>query len=424
MTVPLICQKCGKEYEVAFGKWENKSFCKECYEKGISVESSQNEAIKLTDTEDIPNQKENDAGDVGYKIEFPGSKSGLDRELRIFLDGELIGSGFFGRGFHLTGNTTTGMHKLHIEGPGRNAFHELLSFKAQGEYSISLSYSMVFGNFKCNVRAENQAEGQIREGDAGELMPWDTKPLAGLRLAWIRLGILSLFGILICAGGGVFILPIVFLSVEEKGQKIVFAAIWFVILTISIFAIIFLIRLYTRLNLSNLERQCGSSPIYHLRASIFQSFSGMGNLEFLEDRIKIEGLLGPDLLPALFAIIAFDVLAIILLSSVGVGIFIGFWGIVIVLGLYDRFGRKDQSVFVPLKNIGPVTCEGPILSIKFKAPSLAQLKGIRVFVSSVYRRKVFGEVDRMLPNSLPIQYREALHHSKSRSGEEESHSGK
>ena len=85
-------------------------------------------------------------GRVALEVLYPGQFFVLDMEIRVSLDGRLIGMGSAISGIHLTADTTPGAHTLELDLGFRKKRYKL-TLEKPGVYEARLKYSRFWGNF-------------------------------------------------------------------------------------------------------------------------------------------------------------------------------------------------------------------------------------------------------------------------------------
>ncbi len=169
--------------------------------------------------------------------------------------------------------------------------------------------------------------------------------------------------------------------------------------------------------LARIEKKCGNAQIYLVSASR-RFFSGIGNVEFRGDVLRVQGPLGPDPLDIapywLVVVIAGNFLLAFLPAFIHIrGLFVigsPIFTLICVIYLMKRLLTKDQakSIHVRREKIAAVRCDGPLVHIKFTTPPVTGVGAIRMFISPDFRSNFFHEFNKMFPQTLPEEYRAAL----------------
>lgn len=236
--------------------------------------------------------------------------------------------------------------------------------------------------------------------------PWDNKPVRGLRKLGYYFAIVILFMLILEASAFVVIFPLLFL-LERKRAPLSELGFWLVLLVTTLFLIKVFRSLNRRVDILRMEKRCGHGRVLHLPASLFRNFTGIGDLDFEDNGMSLQGRLGPNLLLPLIVLIAINIFFFLNAMLGGGGIVIGVPGAIILIIVYGYLGRKDQSILIQPGNIDTVKCFGPIVTVRFSKSPLSQLRSVRLFISPSFRAEFFHKFDKMFPRLLPEEYSEA-----------------
>jgi len=169
--------------------------------------------------------------------------------------------------------------------------------------------------------------------------------------------------------------------------------------------------------LSQLAKKCGTAPIYLLLASR-RFFTGAGTVEFRDNVLCVRGTLGQDPVELSAYWLATVVIGNFVIAVIPIRVVL-LWGSYVftaacVVYLIFRLlsGREMKTIFVRPEKIESVTCNGPIVTIKFRAEPMPGLGSIRMFVSPDFRKTFFPEFHKIFPKALPEDYRAAVDKTK------------
>jgi len=109
------------------------------------------------------------AAPVMLTVLYPGQFFLVDTVVRVFLDGQPVGTGSVKRGVHLASSTIVGGHDLEVRIPFRSKRYRI-RFPDAGEYEVRLNYSRTWGNFSDALdvsRIEQMPTGQVQPKNGG-----------------------------------------------------------------------------------------------------------------------------------------------------------------------------------------------------------------------------------------------------------------
>jgi hypothetical protein len=92
--------------------------------------------------------------DVALEIYWKGAFVIMDTNISIFLDGVMIGSGSFVKGFSLQAQTTSGDHTVVLQASGRTT-STTFETEQNKKYRINLDYSRAWGKLKMSVSPQS-----------------------------------------------------------------------------------------------------------------------------------------------------------------------------------------------------------------------------------------------------------------------------
>jgi hypothetical protein len=80
------------------------------------------------------------------KIEVEGIWMAVDLDVKVFIDGQLVGSGSIKKGFNVTTKIEAGKHILLLDTKLKNKSYDF-EISSVGNYQTKITYSRTWGNF-------------------------------------------------------------------------------------------------------------------------------------------------------------------------------------------------------------------------------------------------------------------------------------
>lgn len=146
-----------------------------------------------------------------------------------------------------------------------------------------------------------------------------------------------------------------------------------------------------------IEAQCGEEDIRFLSGSFFRRVRGPGSVAFGRDEMRIGVRVGLNQIALLISMVPAFFLMALIWRNTGWDPGKTFGVTALVFGLAVKVMTERNVLVIRRENLGKVTCDGPLVTIKFSRSPVPTLREVKFFVCRRRRNEFFKKFEGVFP---------------------------